>query len=81
MTRGLNSPAEWTCIPSGGGLILYPYGDTTDRIGGGVDETFERLRRNRWRLHGPKGGWLPPPLNLRSGRSTTTSTACTRNPC
>ncbi|RHZ17960.1 hypothetical protein DYB37_012249, partial [Aphanomyces astaci] len=38
--------AGWVDVHSFGGLILYPYGDTTDRIGGGVDEKFERLGRN-----------------------------------
>ncbi|RHX98974.1 hypothetical protein DYB30_014110 [Aphanomyces astaci] len=38
--------AGWVDVHSFGGLILYPYGDTTERIGNGEDEKFERLGRN-----------------------------------
>ncbi|RQM12167.1 hypothetical protein B5M09_013701 [Aphanomyces astaci] len=38
--------AGWVDVHSFGGLILYPYGDKTQRIGNGEDEKFERLGRN-----------------------------------
>ncbi|RQM25458.1 hypothetical protein B5M09_011374 [Aphanomyces astaci] len=36
----------WVDVHSVLGAILYPYGDTKDRIGNGDDEKFQRLGRN-----------------------------------
>ncbi|RHY03039.1 hypothetical protein DYB28_007975 [Aphanomyces astaci] len=38
--------AGWVDVHSVAGLILYPYGDTTQPIGNGQDEKFQRLGRN-----------------------------------
>ncbi|RHY79060.1 hypothetical protein DYB26_011756 [Aphanomyces astaci] len=38
--------AGWVDVHSVKGLILYPYGDTTQPIGNGDDAKFERLGRN-----------------------------------